>query len=542
MEIGINLLSVPFLPHDYSHVMDFESIESRNDWFFSKVKETVYSSIKYDNMRTYILLNKPIQEVRTKYDYLFYDDCRPDIDNEFMRYFYFITDYEFITESVTKIYIQLDIWTTYFFAHSLMTSFVERCHVPRWNENMLPTSNFEDEGVNTGDMLQIEEPTEICEFNESLVVVSSVPIGYIPSTGNGTGGIGGSGEWWREGKISPKCFRFLKGMEGFGQYPYQDGGGYWTIAYGVTKHGEESVYNNLASQVPLDEEVGAKASYELKNSNYAKPIVSTCEKLGVSNQGQFDALVSLAYNCGTGAVTGDNSLMQAIANNINDESTIRPIWESFRTTSNGIPQPGLVTRRKNECNMFFGQEYEIRDIGIITGTGQYNGVVTENDGNGWLPEDYGTGETGDLNGYKSFSNNFGDNWLCPVKGATVSSVYGWRIHPIQGTRKFHHGTDIGLAQGNPTVASKSGTITSCGWNDSMGYYIYLDTPDGFRVKYMHLSKIDVKVGDQVKRGDKVGEIGNTGGSKGAHSHWEIRRLSDNESTNPAPSLKVGDKV
>lgn len=538
MKIGINLLSIPFLPSDYTHVMDFESVTSRDSWFKSKVKDLVYTNIKYDNMRSYILLDKAYQDVRNNYDYLFYDDANPSKPSNIQKYFYFITDYEYITESTTRIYIQLDIWTTYYFNHSVMSSFVERCHVPRWTENMLPTNNFEDEGVDTGDMLQIEEPTEICSYEKSLVVVSSVPMGYIPS---GSTGGGGTGEWWKEGKISPNCYRFLKGMEGFGKNAYQDGGGYWTIAYGVTKHGEESIYNSLVAQTPLSEEVGAKASYEVHN-NYASKILPTCTKIGITTQGQFDALVSLAYNCGTGAVTGDNTLMIAIAKNPNDEATIRPIWESFRVTSNGIPQAGLVTRRKNECNMFFGQDVEVRDIAIITGTGQYSGVVTENNGDGWLPSDFGTGETGDLNGYKSFSNEYGDNWLCPVKGATVSSVYGWRTHPVTGEKKFHHGTDIAKAQGSPTVASKTGTISKTGFDSSMGNYIYLDTEDGYRVKYMHLSSIDVQVGDNVKRGAIVGKIGSTGSSTGPHSHWEIRRISDNESINPAPALKVGDTV
>lgn len=539
MKIGINLLSIPFLPSDYTHVMDFESVTSRDNWFKTRVKDLVYTNIKYDNMRSYILLDKAYQDVRNNYDYLFYDDANPSNPSNIQKYFYFITDYEYITESTTRIYIQLDIWTTYYFNHSVMSSFVERCHVPRWTENMLPTNNFEDEGVDTGDMLQIEEPTEICSYEKSLVVVSSVPMGYIPS---GSTGGGGTGEWWKEGKISPQCFRFLKGMEGFGKYAYQDSSGYWTIAYGVTKHGEPDIYNTLASQTPLDEEVGAKASYDLHNKNYASKIVDACKKIGITNQGQFDALVSLAYNCGYGVVTGDNSLMQAISKDPTDESTIRPIWEKFYITSDGVELEGLKARRKEECNMFFGKDFEIRKILIINSSGGYDGYVTENNGDGWLPEGYGTSEIGDYNGYKSFSNDYGDNWLCPVKGATVSSVYGWRTHPVTGEKKFHHGTDIAKAQGSPTVASKTGTISKTGFDSSMGNYIYLDTEDGYRIKYMHLSSIDVQVGDNVKRGAIVGKIGSTGSSTGAHSHWEIRRISDNESINPAPALKVGDTV
>ena len=375
MQTQVHLLSIPFLPQDYSHVMDFESQEGQVNWFNDRILKTVNTNIKYDNMRTYILLNMSYQDVRSKYDYLVYHDFK---DGKGVNYYYFINDYEFITESTTKIYITLDIWNTYYFAHSLMSSFIERCHVPRWTSDMLPTNNFEDEGVDTGDMLQIDEPTELANFEKSVVIVSSVPMGYVPSGAT-------SSELWKEAKISSKCFRFIKGMEGFGQYPYQDSGGYWTISYGIAKFANEELYKSLASQVPLNEEVGAKASYDLKNENYAKPIYNRCLELGITKQCQFDALVSLAYNSGVGSITRDNSLMQAIMKNPNDESTIRPIWETFKITSNGIELEGLKALRKNQCNMFFGQDFEIRPISIITGTGQYNGVVKENNGDGWLP-------------------------------------------------------------------------------------------------------------------------------------------------------------
>ena len=188
--------------------------------------------------------------------------------------------------------------------------------------------------------------------------------------------------------------------------------------------------------------------------------------------------------------------------------------------------------------MFFNKEFEKRSIGLINSSGVVSGTVTENNGDGWLPDDANIGE---INGYKVFDNEFGV-YMCPVKGGTVTSKYGWRIHPITGVKTFHHGTDIGLPTGTPTVASTNGTISETGYHDAMGNYIYLDDDKGYRTKYMHLSKISVSKGDTVKRGQKVGEIGSTGSSTGPHCHWEIRRISDNESTDPAPSLNKGDTV
>lgn len=147
-----------------------------------------------------------------------------------------------------------------------------------------------------------------------------------------------------------------------------------------------------------------------------------------------------------------------------------------------------------------------------------------------------------MNGYRSFDNDFGQGWLCPVKGGTVTSKYGWRIHPITGERKFHHGTDIGVPLNTDYVASKDGTVTEQGYSSSMGNYIYIDHEGGYRTRVMHLNKILTTKGQSVKRGQLIGKAGTTGDSTGVHAHWEIRRISDNESTDPAPSLQKGDKV
>lgn len=76
----------------------------------------------------------------------------------------------------------------------------------------------------------------------------------------------------------------------------------------------------------------------------------------------------------------------------------------------------------------------------------------------------------------------------------------------------------------------------------MGNYIYIDHDGGYRTRVMHLNKILTTQGQQVKRGDLIGKAGTTGSSTGVHAHWEIRRISDNESTDPAPPLQKGDKV
>lgn len=541
----VKLCNVPFFDMGYNNVGHWTSSNNRTKYFDDlKVKlpkNPLDLNIKYDGSIPSVTVPHNIRDL-ILVDYIIIDDTKKD-------YYYFVTEKTMVNEENTKLYLKLDVWTTYFYDYHYQNTFIERCHVPRWNGDK-PTVNILDEGLDYGEVIQIEQPQVIKKLNETIVITSSTPLGVpkvsrptLPPGGGGedgngeTGGSGSSASGnWQQGILSSKGFRFIKGFEGFAPRKYKDSGGYLTIAYGVTAHGESSIYNSLVAKEPVQEEDGAKVSYDLKNKNYGSKIINACKTLGVTKQYQFDALCSLAYNCGYGVVTGNNTLTRAIKEDITNVAKIKSTWEKFYITSNGQQLAGLVARRKEEVKMFFNESYEVRKISTIDSNGSINGSIS---GDGWLPKD--SESNGDLNGYKSFDNEFGKNWLCPVKGATVTSVYGYRIHPITGENKLHHGTDMGCPSGTPTVASKDGTITQTGYDSSMGNYIYLDS-GGYRIRYMHLSKITVSKGDKVKRGDKVGEIGTTGSSTGNHSHWEIRRLSDNKSTNPAPTLKKGNKV
>ena len=136
---------------------------------------------------------------------------------------------------------------------------------------------------------------------------------------------------------------------------------------------------------PVSESEGAKESYRLKNERYASKIANRCKELGITKQYQFDALVSLAYNCGNGVILNDNNLTRAIKENPLNEDKIRPIWENFYVTSGGVYLSGLHKRRVQECNMFFNKDFEIRKISLVTTSGGISGYVTDNNGDGWLP-------------------------------------------------------------------------------------------------------------------------------------------------------------
>ncbi len=109
----------------------------------------------------------------------------------------------------------------------------------------------------------------------------------------------------------------------------------------------------------------------------------------------------------------------------------------------------------------------------------------------------------------------------PVSGR-ISSGYGWRIHPIFGTREFHTGIDIAAPWGTPIEAAADGTVLFTGWMRGYGMLVILDHGNGLSTTYSHLSSYSVHVGQRVKRGQVIARIGSTGWSTGPHLFFEVR--------------------
>jgi murein DD-endopeptidase MepM/ murein hydrolase activator NlpD len=124
-------------------------------------------------------------------------------------------------------------------------------------------------------------------------------------------------------------------------------------------------------------------------------------------------------------------------------------------------------------------------------------------------------------------------FLWPVRGR-LSSGYGFRKHPMGGGRFFHHGIDIAAPRGRSVMASQGGRVISAGWNGNYGKIILLKHRKGYSTAYAHLSKILVKKGEYVTKGQVIGRLGNTGRSTGPHLHFEIRK--NRRSQNPLKFL------
>jgi murein DD-endopeptidase MepM/ murein hydrolase activator NlpD len=116
----------------------------------------------------------------------------------------------------------------------------------------------------------------------------------------------------------------------------------------------------------------------------------------------------------------------------------------------------------------------------------------------------------------------GTGQLCwPVSGR-ISSPFGWRMHPILRKKKYHSGIDLAVSTGTAVKAADSGRVLVSGWQGGYGNFIALDHGKGISTCYGHNSRLLVKAGELVKKGQTIAFSGNTGLSTGPHLHFEVR--------------------
>ena len=118
--------------------------------------------------------------------------------------------------------------------------------------------------------------------------------------------------------------------------------------------------------------------------------------------------------------------------------------------------------------------------------------------------------------------NIEANEMLTKFGAQITSEFGWRIHPIYGTRRLHAGIDLGVDVGTKVPAAGNGTVVEAGWISGYGNTVIIDYGNGITSLYAHLSEIYVTPGQSVKHWEVVALSGNTGGSTGPHLHAEYR--------------------
>lgn len=121
----------------------------------------------------------------------------------------------------------------------------------------------------------------------------------------------------------------------------------------------------------------------------------------------------------------------------------------------------------------------------------------------------------------SYAPPSSSGWIKPCSYWSLTSPFGWRIHPIYGYQKFHYGVDLSGPTGTPIYAARAGTVTTATYGASGGYYVCINHGDGFGSMYLHMTHYIVSPGQKVSQGQVIGYMGSTGASTGPHLHFAI---------------------
>jgi murein DD-endopeptidase MepM/ murein hydrolase activator NlpD len=125
-------------------------------------------------------------------------------------------------------------------------------------------------------------------------------------------------------------------------------------------------------------------------------------------------------------------------------------------------------------------------------------------------------------------------------GSWNASGFGWRIDPITGQMAVHEGIDFIAESGTPILAAAAGVVVTAEFQHAYGNMVEIDHGGDMLTRYAHASKLLVKVGQLVRSGEKIAEVGNTGRSTGPHLHFEVRHRG--VAQNPAKFLRGGANV
>ncbi len=128
----------------------------------------------------------------------------------------------------------------------------------------------------------------------------------------------------------------------------------------------------------------------------------------------------------------------------------------------------------------------------------------------------------------------------PVIGGVLGSSFGWRIDPVNGQSALHTGLDFPASNGTPILAAAGGVVVTQEYHPAYGNMVEIDHGKDLVTRYAHASRVLVKKGDLIKRGQKIAEVGSTGRSTGSHLHFEV--LVQGVFQDPQKFLLAGQKL
>lgn len=110
----------------------------------------------------------------------------------------------------------------------------------------------------------------------------------------------------------------------------------------------------------------------------------------------------------------------------------------------------------------------------------------------------------------------------PLTTARLTSRFGMRFDPVAGGHRMHSGVDLAAAEGTPVTAPEDGIVSFSNWSGGYGMLVAVEHASGFQTRFAHLSRLSVRPGQQVRKGQVLGLVGSTGRSTGPHLHYEVR--------------------
>lgn len=134
------------------------------------------------------------------------------------------------------------------------------------------------------------------------------------------------------------------------------------------------------------------------------------------------------------------------------------------------------------------------------------------------------------------SSNSASTWMVshPLPDGRISSTWGTRT--LLGSTRHHSGVDFSAPTGTPIYATGAGVVTKSGWGSGYGNYVEIDHNNGYVTRYAHASRLNVSVGDFVKAGQRIANVGCTGRCTGPHLHYEV--VKNGERKNPSTYLAL----